>query len=141
MHLKVGAESPGENRSSSKLRIQAKSEAAKVFQRDPVPGRPKWFIFELLPFANGKLHLGHLRNYAIGDTVARFRRMAGYNVLYRIGFDAFGLPIENAAREQQRSPAHLVEHNIVEMLRQLARLGLSYDARHVLSGHEPRYCR
>ena len=126
---------------SSERRIQAKWDAARIFQSDPIPGRPKWFIVELPPFANGKLHLGHLRNYAIGDVIARFRRMAGYNVLYTTGFDAFGLPNENAAREQRCAPAKLVERNIAEMLQQFSRLGLSYDSRRALSDHEPRYYR
>src|ERR1700692_4351280 len=127
------------NHSSSELRMQAKWNAAKIFQSDPVAGRPKSFIVELPPFANGKLHLGHLRNYTIGDVIARFRRMTGHNVLYTTGFDAFGLPNENAAREQGCAPAKLVEQNMAEMLRQFSRLGLSYDPRRILSDHEPRY--
>jgi leucyl-tRNA synthetase len=119
--------------------MQAKWNAAKIFQSDPVAGRPKSFIVELPPFANGKLHLGHLRNYTIGDVIARFRRMTGHNVLYTTGFDAFGLPNENAAREQGCAPAKLVEQNMAEMLRQFSRLGLSYDPRRILSDHEPRY--
>jgi leucyl-tRNA synthetase len=119
--------------------MQAKWNAAKIFQSNPVAGRPKSFIVELPPFANGKLHLGHLRNYTIGDVIARFRRMTGHNVLYTTGFDAFGLPNENAAREQGCAPAKLVEQNMAEMLRQFSRLGLSYDPRRILSDHEPRY--
>ncbi len=138
MHLNVKA---GRNHAVSELRMQAKWHAAQVFQSDPVPGRPKWFIVELPPFASGKLHLGHLRNYAIGDVIARFRRMAGYNVLYTCGFDAFGLPNENAARDEGCPPAELVERNMAEMLRQFARLGLSHDPRRILADHEPRFYR
>jgi leucyl-tRNA synthetase len=129
------------NHASSELRMQDKWKQAGIFQSDPIAGRPKWFVVELPPFANGKLHLGHLRNYAIGDVIARFRRMAGYNVLYTTGFDAFGLPNENAAREARCAPAKLVEHNMAEMLRQFSRLGLSYDPRRIISDHEPRYYR
>jgi leucyl-tRNA synthetase len=121
--------------------MQDKWNQSRIFQSDPIPGRPKWFIVELPPFANGVLHLGHLRNYAVGDVIARFRRMAGYNVLYTAGFDAFGLPNENAAREQRCPPAKLVERNMAEMLSQFSRLGLSYDTRRVLADHEPDYYR
>ncbi|HTO61251.1 MAG TPA: class I tRNA ligase family protein, partial [Bradyrhizobium sp.] len=120
---------------------QAKWLAAGIFESDALPGRPKWFIVELPPFASGALHLGHLRNYTIGDVIARFRRMTGHNVLYTTGFDAFGLPIENAAREYGSHPLALVERNIHKMLRAFSRLGLSHDRRRILSDHEPRYYR
>jgi len=120
---------------------QAKWLAAGIFESDPLPGRPKWFIVELPPFASGALHLGHLRNYTIGDVIARFRRMTGHNVLYTTGFDAFGLPNENAARESGSHPLALVERNIGKMLRAFSRLGLSHDRRRILSDHEPRYYR
>lgn len=126
---------------STERQIQTKWRAAGIFEAGPVPGRPKWFVVELPPFANGKLHLGHLRNYTIGDVIARFRRMAGYNVLYTIGFDAFGLPNENAARDQGCDPENLVERNMSEMLREFERLGLSYDRRRVIADHEPRFYR
>lgn len=127
--------------SSAERRVQMRWRSAGIFERDPIPGRPKWFVVELPPFANGKLHLGHLRNYTIGDVIARFRRMAGYNVLYTVGFDAFGLPNENTARDEGCDPAALVERNIAEMLRQFARLGLSYDRRRIIADHEPRFYR
>ena len=106
---------PDPNSFANETRVQARWTAAKVFESDPVPGRLKWFVVELPPFANGRLHLGHLRNYAIGDVIARFRRMAGYNVYYTIGFDAFGLPNENAALEEGCTPQELVERNIAAM--------------------------
>jgi len=105
------------------------------------PDRPKWFIVELPPFANGEIHLGHVRNYTIGDAIARFRRMAGYDVLYTTGFDAFGLPIEKAAREAGVSPASLAEQNIASMRVQFRRLGYSHDRTRILGDHEPRYYR
>ncbi|HZX87461.1 MAG TPA: class I tRNA ligase family protein [Reyranella sp.] len=126
---------------ASELRVQSKWRAAGIFEAEPMPGRPKWFVVELPPFANGKLHLGHLRNYAMGDVVARFRRMGGYNVLYTTGFDAFGLPNENAARDEGCLPAVMVERNIADMLRLFERLGLSHDVRRIIGDHEPRYYR
>jgi leucyl-tRNA synthetase len=141
MHSKARPGDAAFDRSSSELCVQAKWSAARIFECDRATGRPKWFIVELPLSANGKLHLGHLRNCALGDSIARFRRMAGFDVLYTTGFDAFGLPSENAAREQGLRPAQLVEQNIAEMLRQFARLGLSYDQRRILSDHEPRYYR
>ncbi|TAI61217.1 class I tRNA ligase family protein, partial [Bradyrhizobium sp. Leo170] len=120
---------------------QAKWRAAGIFESDPLPGRTKWFIVELPPFASGSLHLGHLRNYTIGDVIARFRRMTGHNVLYTTGFDAFGLPNENAARDSGSHPALLVQRNIDKMLRVFSRLGFSHDRRRILSDHEPRYYR
>jgi leucyl-tRNA synthetase len=129
------------SRLSSEERSQRKWRAAGIFEANRAADRPKWFVVELPPFANGRLHLGHLRNYAMGDVVARFRRMAGYDVLYTTGFDAFGLPNENAAREAGCPPAALVEGNIAEMRRQFERLGLSHDTRRIVSDHEPRFYR
>ena len=82
-----------------------------------------------------------MRNYTLGDVVARFRRAAGWRVLYTTGFDAFGLPIENAAREEGCSPGELVARKSIAMTVQLRRLGLSHDPTRVLSDHEPRYYR
>lgn len=83
---------------------QKRWAAAELFTAATRPGDPKYFIVELPPFANGRLHLGHVRNYTLGDVVAKFRRAAGWRVHYTTGFDAFGLPIENAAREEGCSP-------------------------------------
>ena len=120
---------------------QKRWAAAELFTAATRPGDPKYFIVELPPFANGRLHLGHVRNYTLGDVVARFRRAAGWRVHYTTGFDAFGLPIENAAREEGCSPADLVARNSAAMAVQLRRLGLSHDPTRVLSDHEPRYYR
>jgi leucyl-tRNA synthetase len=120
---------------------QERWRAAGLFEPSPDGSRPKWFIVELPPFANGQLHLGHLRNYTMGDVVARYRRMAGYDVLYLAGADAFGLPNENAARDEGCSPADLVRRNIDSMLGQFARLGFSHDPRFFLADHEPAYYR
>lgn len=120
---------------------QERWEAAGVFRADRDPSRPKWFIVELPPFANGKLHLGHVRNYSLADAGARFRRMAGYNVLYTTGFDSFGLPNENAALEAGCHPEELAERYIADMRRQFVRLGLGHDTRRIIGYHEPAFYR
>lgn len=119
---------------------QQRWEAEGVFQADRAEG-PKWFIVDLPPFANGKLHLGHVRNYALADVSARFRRMAGFNVLYTTGFDSFGLPNENAAREERCHPQELAERCIAAMRRQFVRLGLGHDTRRIIGYHEPPFYR
>src|SRR5947209_8214123 len=102
-------------------------------------GRPKWFVMELPPFANGDLHLGHARNYAIADAGVRFRRMAGYDVSYTSGFDTFGLPNETAARTAGEHPLDLAERCSAIMAEQFVRFGLSHDRRRIIGYHVPEY--
>ncbi len=104
-------------------------------------GRPAWFVMELPPFANGELHLGHARNYAIADACARFRRMAGYDVMYTTGFDTFGLPNEIAALEANVHPLELAERYSAAMSEQFVRLGLSHDRRRIIGYHVEEYYR
>ncbi|SCZ77193.1 leucyl-tRNA synthetase [Acidaminobacter hydrogenoformans DSM 2784] len=99
-------------------------EAFKVVDN---PEAKKYYALEMFPYPSGKLHMGHVRNYSIGDVVARFKKMQGYNVLHPIGWDAFGLPAENAAIANQIHPDIWTKSNIAEMKKQLKRLGLSYD--------------
>lgn len=120
---------------------QERWESAGIFQADRDERRPKWFIIELPPFANGRLHLGHVRNYVIADVSARFRRMAGYNVLYTTGFDSFGLPNENAAREAGCHPQLLADRCSADMRKQFVRLGLGHDTRRIIGYHEPAFYR
>jgi leucyl-tRNA synthetase len=115
---------------------QHRWEEARIFQTEPVEGLPNSVVIELPPFANGSLHLGHVRNYAMGDVYARFRRMAGFNVLYTSGFDSFGLPNELAAQELRRHPKKVAEEVMAEMRRDFVRLGLSHDTRRIIGNHD-----
>ncbi|MBZ5620332.1 MAG: class I tRNA ligase family protein [Acidobacteriia bacterium] len=115
---------------------QRQWEDAGLFHSEPVEDLPNCVVIELPPFANGSLHLGHVRNYAMGDVYARFRRMAGFNVLYTGGFDSFGLPNELAAQDLHRHPKAVAEEVMAEMRRDFVRLGLSHDTRRIIGNHD-----
>ncbi len=91
------------------------------------PGKRKYYLLEMFPYPSGKLHMGHMRNYVVGDTLARFLRMKGHNVLYPMGYDSFGLPAENAAFQNKTHPAEWTKRCISDMRKQQAKMGLSYD--------------
>ena len=103
--------------------------------------KPKYYVLEMLPYPSGTLHVGHLRNYAIGDALARYKWMRGFNVLHPMGWDAFGLPAENAAIKNNRPPREWTLSNIAAMKRQHNRMGFSYDWDLEVSTCEPEYYR
>jgi leucyl-tRNA synthetase len=103
--------------------------------------RPKYYVLEMLPYPSGTLHMGHMRNYTIGDVVARVKRMKGFNVIHPMGWDAFGLPAENAAIKNKTHPRTWTNNNIAEFQKVLRRFGFSYDWRREISTCEPEYYR
>jgi leucyl-tRNA synthetase len=114
---------------------------ARVFETEADPNKPKYYVLEMLPYPSGTMHMGHMRNYAIGDVVARVKRMRGFNVLHPMGWDAFGLPAENAAIKNNTHPRVWTNDNIGEFQRTLRRFGFSYDWRREISTCEPEYYR
>lgn len=115
-------------------------DAEGLYQVDSESNRPKYYALEMFPYPSGNLHMGHVRNYSIGDVVARFKTMQGYNVLHPMGWDAFGLPAENAAIKHGVPPEKWTWENIANMRNQLKRLGLSYDwDREVTTCHPDYY--
>jgi leucyl-tRNA synthetase len=120
---------------------QKRWEEKRVFETEVDPKKPKYYVLEMLPYPSGTLHMGHMRNYTIGDVVARVKRMRGFNVLHPMGWDAFGLPAENAAIKNHTHPREWTNKNIAEFQRVLRRFGFSYDWRREISTCEPEYYR
>ena len=108
-------------------KIQAKWETSNSFSVSESSEKPKFFALSMFPYPSGKLHMGHVRNYTIGDVISRYKRMNGFNVLQPMGWDSFGLPAENAAIKNNTAPAKWTNENISHMRSQLKQLGLSID--------------
>jgi leucyl-tRNA synthetase len=126
-------------------RIWAEEDAFHVPNPDPAEidarARKKTYVLEMLPYPSGELHMGHVRNYMLGEIVAHFRRRHGYAVMRPMGYDAFGLPAENAAIKEGKHPREVTERNIVAIRQQMERMGWAIDWERVLTTHEPEYYR
>jgi leucyl-tRNA synthetase len=121
---------------------QAKWEADKIYQASEDLSKPKKYVLEYFPYPSGAaMHVGHVRNYTIGDAIARFNRMNGYNVLHPMGWDAFGLPAENYAIKNKVSPRVAIDENTARFREQLMQMGFSYDWSREIDSTDPRYYR
>ncbi|CAM8672947.1 MULTISPECIES: leucine--tRNA ligase [Sphingobium] len=120
-------------------RWQATWDERQSFKADDASSKPRSYVLEMFPYPSGRIHIGHVRNYSMGDVLARFRRMTGHEVLHPMGWDAFGMPAENAAMEKKVHPGEWTRSNIANMRAQLKKLGFAIDWSRELATCEPDY--
>mgnify|MGYP002870606847 CR=1 FL=1 len=118
---------------------QQRWEEEKIFVAKISDDKPSFYCLEMYPYPSGKMHMGHVRNYSIGDAVARYKRMMGFDVLYPMGFDSFGMPAENAAIKEGGHPHDITEKNMASITQQIKRMGFSYDWNRMVKSHDPNY--
>ena len=127
------------NAQQVELKWQQYWSARNLHKTGDDPGKQKFYCLEMFPYPSGEIHMGHVRNYAIGDVIARYKKMRGFNVLHPMGWDSFGLPAENAAIKHNVHPSEWTHKNIDAMKRQLNRIGLSYDWEREVTTCAPEY--
>jgi leucyl-tRNA synthetase len=127
------------NAQATEAKWQKIWDERQSFKAAPDPSRPKYYVLSMLPYPSGRIHMGHVRNYTLGDVVARYKRAQGFNVLHPMGWDAFGLPAENAARDRKIHPAKWTHENIDTMRAELKRMGLSLDWSREFATCDPSY--
>ena len=127
------------NSKETEAKWQAEWESKGAFNVTEDTSKPKYYVLEMFPYPSGRIHMGHVRNYTLGDLVARYKKARGFNVLHPMGWDAFGLPAENAAIAHKVPPADWTRDNIASMREQLKSMGLSYDWNRELATCEPEY--
>jgi len=118
---------------------QTKWDEASIFESKVDDSKTKFYCLEMYPYPSGNMHMGHVRNYSIGDAVARYKRAQGFNVIYPMGFDSFGMPAENAAIAEGKHPREITERNMSSITTQIKRMGFSYDWNRKVKSHDEKY--